>query len=234
MRYVSVRLNLSICIILIFASQILRSSELRMVNQATCADATVEPKKPDELAFIIKPSTQKKKLSANALKESIGSTTKEVVEGTTAILNELGLIQHALSSMQKQVAASADTTVAVSMLSACASATDIIGTLLVDVAKVQKTCSALVSKLIDNDAPFKKAKKGCLDTTLSMITTAEQKLFSALDQLKSCHQRLKTGAKKGGVATSLLESENKTLALQRDVLAHVVGMMRDDALLKQV
>jgi DNA anti-recombination protein RmuC len=150
--------------------------------------------KQDEFVFA-KPGHQKK-LSQSVLKEKIGTTTQELFDGTTLFGQTIGDVEIALSHAQCQcVTCKAHAHEALKkIMESCAACNRACGELHKKLAVMQRKCSAIGEKLIDNEKPFKHASKAMLESTLSVLSTTHQKLQQGVDKLHTMLPAFATAA----------------------------------------
>jgi DNA repair exonuclease SbcCD ATPase subunit len=118
-----------------------------------------------------------KKRSRNELKEEIGQKIKQASQAATQLLQQLGKLQQdwgkqlvvatkAPSNLQQRLQESG------ALHTAC-------GAICLEVAALQRTYTAAIEKLIENQKPFKKAGRGDLSKTLAILTNTCQQLQSS-------------------------------------------------------
>ena len=175
--------------------------------------------------FIITPKKgEQKKLSQRTLKERIGTATKHVFESTTHINQVLGELQCSLTQFQLSCGTA---------VNSCAQCLNVTGDIYQRVAMLQRQCSSIAEKLIDNEQPFKRASKDNLQKTLNTIDVAQQQLHqrgTLLSKL-ACDSK-KTDA--SSQCTKLCQRTDLELKQLQDVMTRITTDFKADECLKRV
>jgi len=140
--------------------------------------------------FIIKP-IKTKKLSVNVLKENIGQATKTLFQTTTLLNKNLGSLQLDIAQAQVVFNNKENHTFATAVLEQSTKITKIFGTIQIDIASLQDTFSNIIEKLVENQAPFKKASRQELETALTAIQTVDKELVVSIDTCKKMSASLR-------------------------------------------
>jgi hypothetical protein len=172
----------------------------------------------DQEFLITTPPSKKKKLSCNDLKEELGQKTKRLFDSSTYFSHRLGGVGCMLSKVQLESTKipSALETVQQVLLSS-SNINQSLGMMGQELASLQKTCSLIVEKLIDNQKPFKKATKAMLEQALQQITVAEQQLAGSTQRIKKAQESCKTTTHLKHMA-QLLTDEGKKLKDMRSAI----------------
>ena len=136
---------------------------------------------PPKSEFIV--STAKpKKCSRNELKERLGSAAKKLIDQTIQLIRKIGSIQLGLGATPPSKKITPPPSVAV--YQQCHRH---VGNVQIHLASVQKTCSQLVEKLIDDDELFQTTATAKLQSTLETLqhTTTALQAFNSLSTLAS-------------------------------------------------
>jgi hypothetical protein len=169
------------------------------------------------------PTADSKKRSRNELKEEIGQKIKQASQAATQMLQQLGKLQQdwgkqsvaalkSPSSLQQRLQESG------ALHTAC-------GSMCLEVAALQRTYTAAVEKLIENQKPFKKAGRGDLTKTLAILTSMQQQLQSSARAISCLQTSVATvGGDRVAVVAKRLEQE------QTKVHALVVSGQQDGCL----
>jgi hypothetical protein len=131
--------------------------------------------------FVVAQPAHQKKLSHNALKEKIGSTTQSLFDSTTLFTQTVGEVEIALSQAQSLPLDTHDAFKKI--VRACAECNRACGEIHKKLALIQQKCSSIGGKLLDNEKPFKHASKSMLESTLHVISTTQQRLQRSIDNL---------------------------------------------------
>lgn len=179
--------------------------------------------------FVIKDAKKTKQtdLSKNELKEKIGNRTKDAFDLATGIAQEIGTHLESIAAVQQS---SSNATVALQgTLRTSAACTSTLAGLQKECVFLQKTCSSIAEKLLDNKAPFKKAFRKDLaqtNTTLSSVLTSLQSVKNVLGSVTTNLKKSKS--------VNALQSQQMFLAQQQQALLAVHNMISKDACLKLV
>lgn len=176
-----------------------------------CTDAPISF---DAQSFVIKQAENKKKYSSNELKEKLGAATEEVFDATTDVVEQMGIFQTVFSQHHVRYAHDSSTVHAS------------IGRIQQSIARVQRTCSSLVKKLVDNLPPFKKAKKPALQHALDTLITVREALTVGVQQIGSWCKTVANKAKAGSLKDSIVACEKK--------IVDACAMIQQDECLKDV
>ncbi|MFA6263151.1 MAG: hypothetical protein WCW33_01080 [Candidatus Babeliales bacterium] len=173
--------------------------------------------KQDE--FVLAKPGHQKKLSQAVLKEKIGTTTQELFDGTTLFGQTIGDVEIALSKMQCHCIACKESVQESfkKVIETCAACNRACGELHKKLAVMQRKCSAIGEKLIDNERPFKHASKAMLESTLSVLSTTHQRLQHGVGSL---HVMLPTLT---AVAHDRVHEAIQRVAQELQALDHMMG-----------
>ena len=166
-------------------------------------------------SFIIKESVNKKKYSTNELKEKLGSATESTFDYTTHVTEHLGKMQVACAQHAKSLGQES-----VSIHGA-------LGRIQQTVACMQRRCSSVVKKLIDDQVPFKKAKKPMLNKALEVLTMVRDDLAHVTEQLKAWYGKMQNSLVQIAPLKASVEGCEKKIASahammqQNECLQHV-------------
>jgi len=176
-----------------------------------CLYPSVKPTDTKEAnEFIIAPTpAKKKKMSSNDLKEEIGQKTKQMFDQSTQFSTQLGKVQCTLSTVQQEAAKADKPEATKKALLASATINQSLGVISQEIASIQKICSSVVEKLIDNHKPFKKASKIELEQTLEQITTAHQTIQASSTRVSHVHSTCKSVVHIDKLARVLGDEEKK-------------------------
>ena len=160
--------------------------QLIMVISGLMLTSCVGAQQPAD-EFIIPKQEHQKKLSCDTLKEKIGDTTKELFDSTTLLVHTIGDIELALSRTQCTYVTKQPCTHEhlKKVMQACAACNQSCGNIHKELASLQKRCSAIGEKLMDNERPFKHASRSNLETSLSLLSTIHQRLQQGIEKLRS-------------------------------------------------
>lgn len=152
--------------------------------------------------FIIKSDDVRKtkKMSKNELKENIGQATKDAFNVSSVLGSSLGQLQQTVASLQTCACTKSSASVKnfQEFLQALGHLSLESGRMQVTLANIQQHFSQVVERLVDNKAPFKKAKPGDLNEALSVV----QKIYNQLNvEISSCKK----------IASTIKDSEDKQL-----------------------
>jgi chromosome segregation ATPase len=136
--------------------------------------------------FVIPKQEHRKKLSCDTLKEKIGDTTKELFDSTTLLGHTIGDIELALSRTQCACVTKQQCTHEhlKKIVRVCAACNQSCGAIHKELATLQKRCSTIGEKLMDNERPFKHASRSVLETSLSLLSTLHQRLQQGIEKLR--------------------------------------------------
>jgi hypothetical protein len=184
---------------------------------AFCSGQLLATDSKDANEFVIEAKpVKKKKMSSNELKEEIGQKTKQVFEHSTQLSEQLGKVQCSLSKVQQEAAKKADKPETTkNILLSSATVNQALGVINQEIASVQKMCSSVVEKLIDNHKPFKKASKTDLEQTLEQITSAQQTIQTSASSVREISTKTASDISK---LASVLGEEEKKLKTMRTAL----------------
>ena len=122
---------------------------------------------PNEFILQEKAST-KADLSKNELKQAIGDKTKNVFDVTMSIAQQIAFELDGVAAVGTQ-GCNGTLTLLQNTLKTCSSCTMVLAGLQKECVFVQKMCSHVAEKLLDNKAPFKKAfKKDLVQTEVAL------------------------------------------------------------------
>lgn len=184
--------------------------------------------------FVLAPAPiETKNMGCNALKEQIGKTTKEVFDGTTLAGTYVGKSHCALSSLQKNMADGAHDQAALKqMLQASAGYTSVLGTIQQKLSQHQQKCALIIEKLIDNQAPFKKASKKMLSDSLAILHQGKQRVSTCSKTLLTINADMKKSAIKSLPLIEKIQDATKKLQDQVALLEGTVTLLTTDECLK--
>lgn len=190
---------------------------------------------PKTSEFVIAPAaTTKKNVSLNTLKEHVGSTTKQLFESTTSVVKHLGQAQCGLARLQQGVADQDTHSVGCLKEILCASAAynRVLGDIADKLALLQQRCSSIIEKLIDNQAPFKKASKKNFQQSLAVLTTAHQHLETCLVTFQRVNNNLKKSGLAAAKVIASIQAATKELQAQDSIVQQVITSINTDHCLK--
>jgi hypothetical protein len=186
--------------------------------------------------FVVQqPVSKNKSLSKNELKEHIGREIKTTFEYTTLIGQRLGQTQCLLSSFQQHTVKS-DSVVASaqSLLSVSAQCNNVLGKMQKELSLLQQKCSGVVEKIIDNEAPFKKASRGNLDKSLTVIIDAHKQLVETTNKLQKLERDLSMDASSKQSDYNKINSISSVLKEQEKVIRVICASFAQDECLKGI
>ena len=163
-------------------------------------------------SFIIQQPESKKKQSTNELKEKLGEATEGAFDSTTHVTENLGKLQTALADQHK--------TFGLGVFEVHSA----LGRVQQTVAHIQRICSSMVKKLIDNEAPFKKARRPVLEKALSTLTLVRTDLSRVVQNLTMWCGKVK------GKTLCVAELKTSTLDYEKTVNAAYASIKQDECL----
>jgi len=161
----------------------------------------------DKQDFIIKP-VKTKKLSINVLKENIGQATKTLFQTTTSMNKQLGSLHIDIAHAQDGFTQTNNHKLAPTVLASSSRISKTFGTLQIEVASLQNKYSDIIEKLVENQAPFKKASRTDLEDALRIIQTVDQTFGKHATICKNMSVYIKTG-KAGDILNNFKDIEKK-------------------------
>jgi hypothetical protein len=181
--------------------------------------------------FVIPKQEHRKKLSCDTLKEKIGDTTKELFDSTTLLGHTMGDIELALSRTQctcitKQACTHEHLK---KVVSACAACNQSCGKIHKELALLQKRCSTIGEKLMDNERPFKHASRANLETSLSLLSMIHQRLQQGIEKLRGALSHMTLSERKVHEAVNSVAQE---LQLQERMMQGASSALCSDQCLK--
>ncbi len=175
--------------------------------------------------FIIAPKKgEQKKVSQRTLKERIGTATKHVLDSTTQINQVMGELQSSLAQRQLSGGVSGCT------YTQCFKQT---GDMYQMVATLQRQCTSIAEKLIDNEPPFKKASRNNLQKALESVDMAQRQLHERWTMLS----KIAVDSKKPDASnhsTKLCCRTDAELKQLQTVMTNITSTFRADECLKHI
>jgi hypothetical protein len=199
----------------------------KVAVHASLLDIKVETQSTPE--FVIVP--KQKKQSSSVLKETIGKTTKQAFECTTNMGQYVGNVQNSLSDAQQKVVQqkTIEQEQLKNMLNVSSLCNRTLGGIQHELAQMQKKCTTIVEKLIDNEPPFKKASKATLSKTLDVLTCSCQQLQTSCVVLQTVSSEIK---KIDGKSSQQLQAIVSKLQHQEQALHKTYSVLSTDECLK--
>ncbi len=186
----------------------------------------------DATEFIVAPKAlSHKKLSVNEIKENIGKTTKQAFEHSTLVAQHVGMLQHLIADVHCAVQ-DQQPSVLKKMMTANAAYHRACGTLHQHLAVLQRKCSRIIEKLIDNEVPFKKASRGTLEATLQHLTAAQGTMQSCADKVQNFCNTASKSQQTGDQCHASLCKATQLLEEQTTLLKTSLTALNDDECLK--
>lgn len=141
--------------------------------------------------FIIQKKSHEKKLSANALKEQIGQTTKKTFQCANAIIHQTGKMQCTLATLhQSSLDANDKKSDANNLAQVNVHSWRVFGLMQQKLSLIQNKCSSVVEKLIDNEEPFKKISKKSLEQASRLLANSHQSIQDISSAVIALHADL--------------------------------------------
>jgi len=184
--------------------------------------------------FIVQQApVHKKKLSLNALKEQVGDVSKNLFEATTLFEQRAGDVQCSLATMQggygsKDVVP----TDYKNLIQASALCNAKFGTMQKDLALLQRKCSSIIEKLIDDAVPFKKVSKKVLEKTSECLVQTREHVNQSVAALQQLDNELKKHAGAGDEAAFLHKLSDR-LQKHVQVIKQVCAQLAADECLQK-
>jgi len=172
--------------------------------------------------FIIKPVTTKK-LSVNALKENIGQATKTLFQTTTLMNKNLGSLHIDIAQAQTTFTSTKNDKLVPAVLEQATKITKTFGMLQIEVASLQNKFSDIIEKLVENQAPFKKASRTDLEGALTIIQTVDKELVDSISMCKK--MRASINHKVNNKIST--KTDTKELVCNDTQDTHVVNSLKD-------
>jgi hypothetical protein len=191
--------------------------------------------KPQETFVLSKKQSKKiKGMSKDALKEHLGESTRNAFHAITELSSTVGSLQLLLADQKiapekKQIEVeNSDKT----LLQASFAVHRKAGNFQVLVASMQKRFSHIIEKLVDNQAPFKKASKDLLSGAYKLMMQVDQDLKKQVSSNKMLCSTLKQEAKSdSSVLMKQIDQSCESLTLN---LNNLLNKLNTHECLKQV
>ena len=159
------------------------------------------------------------KKSRGSLKETLGEELREVVHATLRVLDAVGDVHIEMGNkgvVQQKVNLD-------------------LGKTCKSMASMQKMVSDLLERLIDNDAPLKRATKITLRKSITLVRAISQQLHAEMRMLKGViHLVKKEASKKDLQADSLLKQPVTMLTEHSGTMNSLCKKLENNALIKQL
>lgn len=180
--------------------------------------------KGDEF-LVKKVEIQEKEFSRSELKETFGEEVRLIVESTIQLMDAVGDLQVGLIPLISDELRLVTISESDKKNDCIVGITDVqrgVGEICKMLASVQRILSASLEKLLDNQAPFKRASMPDLQGAVKVITASHYQLKSQIRSLKGLIHSLKTRTGKSRNA----ESELKIKAVKELVLQESSDMKK--------
>ena len=171
----------------------------------------------DDEFLVKKGEVQEQESSRSELKETFGEEVRLIVDATIQLMDAVGYLQVGLIPLISDELRLVTTSESDKKNDCISGITDVqrgVGEICKTLASVQRMLSSSLEKLLDNEAPFKRASMPELQVAVKIITTAHYQFKNQIRSLKGLVHSLKTRTGKNRNT----ESELKIKAVQELVL----------------
>lgn len=203
------------------------------INASNLKDA-----KSDEF-LVKKVDVQGKEASRSELKETFGEEIRLIVEATIQLMDAVGDLQVGLIPLvsdELRLMTSAETDKKNDCISGITDVQRGVGEICKTLASVQRMLSSSLEKLLDNQAPFKRASMPDLQLAVKIITTSHYQLKNQIRSLKGLVHSLKTrtGNNKNTENELKIKAVKDLILQENSAMKKVCENLQKNTLIKQV